>query len=980
MALLAALLLLATGQTLPANAAPDNATLELSKVVTGWAENTTVRPGQSFGYTLELSCNNSNFGGCDDAFLLDPIPAGLLLDGDSAAIKVTGSGVATRVRIEAPQTVRVDVINDLGDGKVGMAHGTTITVVVPVRVDPDLAQSASGTPIINTATADATNAPNEEASFPVKPEVPIVTAAVPAKSFDPEGGLASTGVKTTLKAQAANGSNVSVDAITITDPADPTAKPFQHLALTGALDVKLPDGAEHVRVDVMVGGAWVEGTAGPLPAELPDSVTPSDVEGIRLTFLSTDGPDIAPGATGSFDLGLVSRPSIATSGPIVNTIAATVTVGETTSTPGTTTATYTPAAADIPVAATKTFTPDVITAGKQSTVALTATNTSSHTLETLTITEPGSGANPLADTLTFAGWATSGVQWPNGATGLTVTYQVERDGEIVTVTEAADTPNTLPAAPADGRVIGFTATYSGAIVPGAEAKLPFTVSTDAAQAVDLAKHPNDIVVTSVAPGGYAGSTTAADELTTYKRRLDLEVGKKISPSSIVGTAGEDVVVRLTGHLLPFPQSTTEATTVIISDPADVAADAWYDSFAPTRIASTPVPTNATLTVQYFDGTAWHDVEGMVGLTGGVPTVDFPATVRDSALGIRFVYESTDGLAPDTRLAPNLGFELRATATEPFTAANCAAASAAADLVEPADAASPCPTITVSPEGTGPGGGAPVTIDKSWASSTIPQRLLAGTTVTLSWATHRSNLGKVVVSDGAAPSAATLPGSAFNSFDLLSIPAIWPSDDPLIAFDRVARVELYSLSRDAWVAKTGDPCPQGCDGQFPGVTLSDAERADTIGVRLVFEESPTRIDRIQNDPEAPAVGSGVARSLPGQSRPLKLTMRLRDELRKSPSGAPEPVLYSSLLGTRQPGEVPNDAGVTGWTDPTGSPVASDRDEASITVTDVPRPSSSTRPGAAARWPSHRRAPRSRTSGRRPAWCSRRPTPPLRGSTS
>lgn len=146
MALVAAVLLLATGQTLPANAAPDDAKITITKDVAGWAPGATVAPGQSFAYRLEVTCNNSNFGGCNDAFLLDPIPAGLLLDGDASAVTVVGDGVKTKVSIEAPQTVRLDVVNDLGGGLIGMGDGKTITVTIPVRVDPDLSPSETASP------------------------------------------------------------------------------------------------------------------------------------------------------------------------------------------------------------------------------------------------------------------------------------------------------------------------------------------------------------------------------------------------------------------------------------------------------------------------------------------------------------------------------------------------------------------------------------------------------------------------------------------------------------------------------------------------------------------------------------------------------------------------------------------------------------------------------------------------------------------
>lgn len=191
----AAVLLFATGpgMVVPA-AAVDPATLELGKEIMGWENGASVTPGQTFGYTLELSCNNSGIGGCLDAVLMDPIPEGLILDGDASSISVTGRGVASKVTIEAPQTVRIDLLSPI-DGGIGMPHGTTITAVVPVRVDPNLGPSANGIPLLNTATATASNAPSVTDDFTVVPEVPIVLDSTASKSFDPTSGLAAAGTK-----------------------------------------------------------------------------------------------------------------------------------------------------------------------------------------------------------------------------------------------------------------------------------------------------------------------------------------------------------------------------------------------------------------------------------------------------------------------------------------------------------------------------------------------------------------------------------------------------------------------------------------------------------------------------------------------------------------------------------------------------------------------------------------------------------------
>ncbi|NHB85642.1 hypothetical protein G7085_16395 [Tessaracoccus sp. HDW20] len=143
------------------------------------------------------------------------------------------------MEIVDPQTLSVKFAMDTPIGK-GITHGTTITITVPVKVDPNLTPADSGKPLVNTATADATNAPEAEASFSVIPEVDVDLEATPTKEFVPDTGLAAAGTKTTLKATAANTSNVPVETITLTDPSDPAARPFQHLGLTGAPTLTLP--------------------------------------------------------------------------------------------------------------------------------------------------------------------------------------------------------------------------------------------------------------------------------------------------------------------------------------------------------------------------------------------------------------------------------------------------------------------------------------------------------------------------------------------------------------------------------------------------------------------------------------------------------------------------------------------------------------------------------------------------------------------
>lgn len=910
--------------------AEDPAEFSLTKVVPDWEDGHEVVPGESFIYSITIGCTNIGSGGCTSAQLVDSLPDGLLLDG--GADRITLQGASGDVSVEG-NSVTVDFTDSLTDpvDGVGIPDGTTVVVRIPVIVDPEISPEQNGVDLTNTAEIDATNTDPLTDSFTVVPNVPIELAASTEKSFAPNRAVAVPGTETTLSLTGGNASNIQVDRVTLTDPSDPTAtpNPFTYLGLTGDLDVTLPAGAEQVQVDVWVDEQWQEGAPSTPPATLPDGIDPAAVEGVRISFISTDDTGIAPAVSGSIDIGLVHRDTIgeAPEDPLTNEVAATVTVGEETSDPATATADYTLSSAELPLAAAKSFDPSTIAVGQQSTVTLGATNTSDMALESLAITEPGGEPNLFENGLTFDGWA-NGIQWPAGATEAQISYTLADGSNVeLTATEAG----TLPEPPA-GTVTGFTVTFTGAIEAGAETSIPFIVTADEEQAAEEVEHPNTIGATSTALGGFKGVAEATDTLTTIEKRLAVEVDKQISPDEILSIPGEVATVQLTGHLLDFPDSTTDAHQLIVQDPADFENDSWWDAFEPTTVAATPIPAEATLTVQYWDGAEWVDVAGMVDLEG--PRIfngDLPADVQAAAQGIRFVYASENGFGPGTQVKPNLSFVLNhSVAGQELDIENCAASGATSPDASPADAAMAppnCPSIHLTPPEPGVGD----LVDKDWDTpKLIGERTGDEAGATLSWSTgSRSNLDEVVLSDVPAPGVDTLPGSVFDSFDLVRIDRITTAQDPLLTYDAVDRIELYSTSAGAWVPAPGDPCPASCDGTFPGYTVPGDLVEDTIAFRLVFVESPTRADRIGDDPTAPRVGSGVARSA-GNDRTVHPVFRIRDELR---SDADVPVIAAGEYNVDdRAGRVRNDVRVQGFTD--GDQVVSDDASDIIAITNVP----------------------------------------------
>lgn len=442
--------------------------------VTKTASVTEVVPGQRFTYTVEIGC--TTFGaGCTNATLSDLVPDGLLVVGEP----VLGGTTTGDVRVDGNQ---VDVVftNALTDpvGAVGMPAASTAIVTITVDVDPDLPYTASGMPIVNTATADATNAGPATDDATVTPTVPLALRASVTKSIDPASAPAVPGASATATLSATNRSNAAVESLTLTDPADPAAtpSPFEHLAFAGFGTVTFPQDADQAQAFVWDGSAWVAGPVGAQPT-LPAGIDLEDVRGVRVEFTSSTGAHLPAGTTATVPLELVQRPSVSTlTDPltVTNTATSSVRLGAATATSAPASDTHEILPANLSATAGKTFSPDHVRAGDPSTVTLTGTN-SGTAVTSLSIAEPGPGAatNPFTDGLTFTGFGSDGagadVVWPTGATsaGVTFTYA---DGSTQTLT--ATGPDTLPQPPAGKTVTGFVVEYTGAIVAGAQATVP----------------------------------------------------------------------------------------------------------------------------------------------------------------------------------------------------------------------------------------------------------------------------------------------------------------------------------------------------------------------------------------------------------------------------------------------------------------------------------------------------------------------------
>nr|WP_225224318.1 DUF5979 domain-containing protein [Cellulomonas sp. JH27-2] len=904
------------------------ATLDINK--TEVDPQTTYQPGDEVRWVVTISCSGGE--PCTNVTITDPMPDNIdLVTADIQREPTAGS-------------LDVDTDSDtVTYTNPSVPSGEQVQILITGQVDPDIPYAASGVPITNTATSTADNAPTGEASDDITPSVPLELDSTTSKNIDPSGAIASPGTPATVTVDSSNTSNDPVDSLVIQDPVDPTAEPnpFETLPFTGFGDVTWPDGADSATVTFICADESTPSTTvdGPGTA-FPDPPAGCDVRGFTVEFTG----DIAIGADASIPFDVEQADSVTDlTDPttITNDASSQVTHGDDESTPTTDSDTYVITPPNNSVTASKSFDPDEVSAGDPTTVTIGATNDGDPTTS-MSITEPAPGTDsPFegASPLTFTGFGPdgdgTGVQWPSDADTATVDFTCA-DGS--TPTDSTTTPNTLPNPPPDCVVTGFTVEFTGDIVTGAEASIPFTADTDSDQDADDLVHPNEI------SADIPNATDTADaDLTTLTDRLATDTTKNISPSTIPALPGQTVVVQLPSELLPFGPdgSTTDANDVVIQDPSDPAngGDFW-DDFTATSIRSTDVPAGSTLTISYWNGTEWV-TDPTCGTFTGPTTVS--CDLPPDAQGVQFNYHSDDGFPPGTSFQPNFiaSYDGPEDQDDPLT--NCGTSSASSGTVDPTPPAEGCDTVDPFPVPTGPGD--LDFLDKTFlppsGQSGEPYTLQARTqqpiTAQITWSTNGfQNVDPMIISDTQDPVAADDPGIAdsfYDAFDLTRVEPITSAVDPLMQYDAVTSVELYIDG--AWVEATGDPCPAACVGTFPGYTLTAAEQADATSVRLTYTESPNRAAN-PSDPTVPAAGDGVARSTQADGRHLDLTFQLRDDRRSDGSavlGSTNGTIYNN---DGDPGLVTDTArGTATFTRPDGTSVErTDTDADDVLIIDEP----------------------------------------------
>ncbi|MGO4301657.1 DUF5979 domain-containing protein [Leifsonia sp. RAF41] len=929
----------------PAASAADlgSGVLNLSKTSTV----TDATPGQQFLYTLNFGCSSTTTG-CVDATITDPVPAPLVVVGQPSVVgagSVTASVTGNVVKVQFQ-----DAVPNTTPASTGLAAGTTGSVQVQVMLPAATPKSFDGQTLTNTGTFTASNATTVTASRPVTLHVPDVIAATVGKTWTPSSTQFRPGETSAATLTVQNTSNIDASGLTVVEPADPSAAgaTFRFYDFTGFGPVTFPAGADTIQVTAVTAGGTVDGPAG-ATATLPSGVAPSDVIGLRLTFGSSTGATIAAGgAAGTLVVTLAQRATdrstgagIAAGGTRTNTVGASVITPSGTGQAVLASAKQVVAPLTATVSADKTFTVPQLPAGQSTGATLTATNTSTGVLDTLTVREPGTGSF-FSDKVLFGGF-TGSQAWPQGATAGRVTWFVDQGSAPGDST--FDTASGLPSTPtlaAGQHITGFLVTYTGAIATGASAVIPFTVTTTLAAgpvASGFVTYPNNVTVAGTNAAG-TGTDVANADLEVYFPEVDISLDKTVSPGTLI--PGGTSLVQLSAQT-PAGSSSVRPNSIVITEPQDPAS-AYWNAFDATAIAPTSVPSGSTLTIEYTtDGTTWKTLDTVDATSRAVTyyaVLDdkLPAgTTHTDIRGLRFTFADADGFGQATNVKPAIGFVARGQlrdnsgptnpGTYPAATAyqNCSVATATGTvnggMLITSKPATDCGSVSIQATTGGPGDGG-VAASKAWDGGKILQAQSRVTTgVTLGWGTQVTGVQSMTVQDAATPSP--LSGSVFQAFDLTRIDAITPTQtagaayDPLIRWDAVSKVELFDGT--SWNDITAKACATvaSCDGTFPGYTLSASEKSSTQGVRLTFVESPNRAATIAAtaDPTAPAVGSGVASASAGafpgpdaNSRTLHLDLQLRNSIRNS-------AIDDWITGTRtynvagSPGAVDNQVAVT-----------------------------------------------------------------------
>lgn len=904
----------------PAVAAPEDytAVLQISKTV----QDATLNPGDTLSYTIAVECLSDD---CVDATVTDALPPEFDALTLNPTVIVTPPPGGTSNYAWTGRSLSVGFAHAGGTGiAAGDGYSIQVNLTVPAGLSPDWAYN--GVPVTNTASVSAANAETVTSAAAATVTIPYSVATTASATWAPPTTQFKVGEASALTLTTRNTSNAKAETLTLLAPTDPTltSNLFEIVDFASFGAVTFPAGADRIKVDAYVAGAWVEGAFAATPALPDDASNPATVTGLRITFGSSmAGAQLtANGTAGSIVLNLAQRATRRTAGTsLVTGTTVTANVRGTVSVPGhgtslaNTSATYVIGGLTSAVSGTTVFSSARIPAGGWTISTITGRNASNGNLSSLTVSQPAGAF--LTDDVTFGGFRSAGAAWPTGATEATVTWVTTggTDPAPSELTAGAGFPATPTLVPGQ-RITGFAIEFRGAIPVGATAAVPFRVDV-ADDAIPAVPGTDTFAQTARIDGANdAGAATPASPtatLTVLYPQVEVVLTKTISPTAAVPAGGRSIVQLQaqtssdSGYVAP---TEIVITDVMSNDPLD-----YWQGFDAVAIAPTQVPVGSTLLIEgTTNGTTWTEIDEVTATStailyqGSIPA-------GGTLVGLRFTFSNTDGFAQGTAVRPNIAFVARGTvrggsdATSadgaPVTYLNAAAVAATGDVlldggVRVSDSANASASGTIKTIPAGPGA---LMLDKTWrdVTGTVSSQSGQQRVADIRWGVEVSGFDEATVTDPADPTA-PVATTVFQAFDLSRIEAITTSTDPLIAYDQVTDVELYSDTGDAWVSIGSSVCTpaSACLGRMPAYTLTDAQRADTLGVRVTFAEYA---DARTSDPLAPPVGSGVASG--PDSRTLSLTFQIRNRLRDASGDPTHPwVTESVVFNATDPGLVAN----------------------------------------------------------------------------
>lgn len=906
--------------------------LTVSKTVDG-AKEKDLEPGQSFTYQLQLNCSEQN---CVNATVTDPLPAalqGFTITGVEMTPQSVG-GVASWTEggtgISQPKTVGADTsvtvaMNQAFSGGKGLAVGTTfhvnITLQVPNDFSPDNANN--GRTISNTATSKADNSSQASDSADIKVTATQNLAASISKAWTPATNTFDEGAASAITLKSTNTSNATVDTLTVQEPqtaADNAAQldannPFRIVDFTDFGTATMPAGATGVKVDayVLKDGVWqwVSGATGTSYA-LPDGVAASAVGGLRFTYTGA----MAPGAADAVTLNVAQRGNDRNTGSdlssasqtIKNVAQAQTAKADDKSPVATANANYTVNPANISTSATKSITPNRVSAGETSTSTIKAANTGS-AVKTMTVSDTSGFFDANTTFTTF----TAGIAYPSGATSGVVVYHLLAGGTQTVPFNDGDTPAAPSAA-----ISGFDITFSApgnTIAPNANTSISFGVQTSEAVIADGSTQTtlkNTATSKVTAANGVSATKESDANLAVVKPGITVTVDKTVKPADNVQPGQSAVAAFKTQSTATSDYVKTKQIVVEDSWGSAKSATGFWNAFNLSTIQPTQVPANASLTVmvQKSDGswitldTAAAKSTSFVYQLNAADLADkLPDGVTvDSLTGIRFTFDAVNGsnFPTATAVMPYVGFVARSqlrdgsgvtdptdgdTASSPQSSTkytnNVDVAANDGGKLSGTDTDSAQTGVISYPGGLGTG---PATkASKAWDRDSVSAQTEDTATSHLGWRVNEG-LSQVQLSDPQS-GADTPESTVFNAFNLKSISPVSVSAETYsngwyLKYDTVQSIELYVNGAWQTVSAPGGAWQDNA-GSFKGYTLTAAEQANATGVRItVVPNDAARTTALNSaaDPYAPAPGSGVAES--SGNRNFDLVWQLRDKTRST----------------------------------------------------------------------------------------------------